>query len=122
MVNPILQADLINKNQILSDRMDVINGLMADASTNLNQHKQLLDDITSKTDSQDLMKKVVGDLGTTITALQTEARRVAVESNSTKSEAERRYAEMQSQLITASIAASAASGGGGGGSLRASHS
>ena len=69
-----------------------------------------------KVDSVDAVKLVVADLGANVTALQTEAHRVANESTATKSEAERRYAEMQGQLITASTMASGSSGGGGGGS------
>ena len=94
--------------------MDVINGIMAEASTNLSQQRQALDMISNKIHSVDAIKAVVGDLGTNVTALQTEAHRVANESTATKSEAERRYAEMQSQLITASTMAAGATSGGSG--------
>ena len=45
---------------------------------------------------------------------QTEAFRAANGSTAAKSEAERRHAEMQSQIITASTLAAGGSGGGGG--------
>ena len=115
LVNPLSSADLISRTQIMHDRMDVIDGNLADASRNLTQQQQLLEAMNNKVESVEAIKKVLADTGTNITALQTEAHRIANESTATKSEAERRYAEMQSQLITAStMAAGSATGGGGG--------
>ena len=81
----------------------------------MTQRQQLLDAMNNKVESVEAIKKVLAETGTHVTALQTEAHRIANESTATKSEAERRYAEMQSQLITAStMAAGSASSGSGG--------
>ena len=91
LVNPLLSADLINRTQIINDKLDVLNGNLADRSSNLNRQQQTIDNMCSKVDSVDSIKSVMADLGTNVTALQTEAHRVANESSATKSEAERRF-------------------------------
>ena len=72
--------------------------------------------MSSRVDSIDAIKSIMADMWVSVTALQSEAHRVANESTATKSEAERRYAEMQSRLITASAMAAGSSGSGMGGS------
>ena len=77
LVNPLLSADLISRTQIMHDRMDVIDGNLADASRSLTQQQQLLDAMNNKVESVDAIKKVLAETGTHITALQTEAHRIA---------------------------------------------
>ena len=40
LVNPLLSADLVSRTQVMHDRMDVIDGNLADASRNLTQQQQ----------------------------------------------------------------------------------
>ena len=89
---------------------------LVDSISNVTQQKQLFDSVSSRVNSIDAIKSFIAVMGACVTTLQTEAHRVANESTASKSEAERRYAEMQSQLITASTMAAGSSSSGMGGS------
>ena len=71
LVNPLLSADLINRTQIINDKLDVLDGNLADISSNLNRQQQTMDNMCNKVESVDAVKLVVADLGTNVTALQT---------------------------------------------------
>ena len=110
LVNPILQADLINKNKIISDQMNIINGLLAEANTTMAQHRQSLEEARTKVESFDSVKTVVGGLDVSVKNLQAEALRVANESMTTKTESDRQYSEMQQQIIVVSSQSANSSG------------
>ena len=99
LVNPILKADVINKQQIIADKTDFISGMIAEVNTTLTQHRQILEDAKNKFDTFESVKNVVVGMEKTVANLQTEAVRVANESMGTKAESEKRYAEMQKQLL-----------------------
>ena len=43
LVNPLLSADLISRTQVINDKLDVLNGNLADLSSNLNRQQQTMD-------------------------------------------------------------------------------
>ena len=47
LVNPLLQADLVSRTQIINDKMDVLNGSLADISSNLKRQQQALDNMSN---------------------------------------------------------------------------
>ena len=102
LVNPLLQADLINHHKTVSDKTDLMSGMIAEMNTTLSQHKLIMDDSKNKFEAFDLMRNAVMEMQSTTNKLQAEAIRVGNESGGIKTESDKRFAELQQQMVTMS--------------------
>ena len=48
LINPMLQADLINRSKTLEDKTDLLSGMIATINTNLSEHGKILEDMKNK--------------------------------------------------------------------------
>ena len=47
-MNPLLQADLINRSKTLDDKTNLLNGMVATVNVNLSEHGRILDNMKNK--------------------------------------------------------------------------
>ena len=85
LINPMLQADLINRSKTLEDKTDLLSGMIATINTNLSEHGKILEDMRNKFTEFEPVKTMVAKLESNVGLLQTEAHRVANESTAIKS-------------------------------------